>query len=98
MPIDPHRQNAITAAVGTHIATHRRPWLTPVATRLLVVMFADSDLCYRNLDSLATEGFSKWTLARLLRGQIEAGLVSKERGKGSAPNTYQLHLPPRRQP
>ena len=98
MPIDPQRQNAIAAAVAAHIATHRRPWLTSDATRLLTIMFADADVCQRNLDSLAAEGFSRSTLVRLLRDLIEAGLVSKERGVGRAPNTYHLLLLPRRRP
>ena len=98
MPIDPRRRDEITAAVAAHIATHRRPWLTPDATRLLTIMFAEADVCQRNLDSLVAEGFSRGNLVRLLRDLIEAGLVSKERGVSRAPNTYRLHLSPRRQP
>jgi hypothetical protein len=87
------RRNDISAAVAAHIATHQRPWLTSEATRLLTIMFADADVCQRNLDSLAAEGFARGALLQLLRDLSEAGLVSKERGKGSAPNTYRLHLP-----
>ena len=52
------RGDDITDAVAAHIATHRRPWLTSEATRLLTTMFADADVCQRNLDSLAAEGFT----------------------------------------
>jgi hypothetical protein len=99
MPIDERRRDDITAAVAAHIATHQKPWLKPNATRLLIVMFADADVCRRNLDSLVAEGFSRRNLVRLLlRALVEAGLVSKERGVGRAPSTYRLHLPPRKQP
>ena len=60
-------------------------------------MFADADVCQRNLDSLAAEGFARGALLQLLRDLSEADLMSKERGQGSAPNTYRLYLPPRRQ-
>jgi hypothetical protein len=40
------------------------------------------------------EGFSRDTLALLLRILIKAGFVSKERGVGRAPNTYHLLQPP----
>ena len=92
------RRDDIADAVAAHIATHRRPWLTSEATRLLTIMFADADVCQRNLDSLAAEGFSRSTLVRLLRDLIKAGLVSKEQGKGSASNTYRLQLPLQAQP
>jgi hypothetical protein len=92
------RRDEITAAVAAHIAAHRRPWLTSEATRLLAIMFADADVCQRNLDSLAAERFARGALLQLLRDLSEAGLVSKEQGKGSASNTYHLHLPPRAQP
>ena len=92
------RRDDIADAVAAHIATHRRPWLTSEATRLLTIMFADADLCQRNLDSLVAEGFARGTLVQLLRDLSKAGLVSKERGVGRAPNTYRLQLPPQAQP
>jgi len=92
------RRDEIAAAVAAHITTHRRPWLTSDATRLLTIMFADADVCRRNLDSLEAEGFTRGTLVRLLRDLSKAGLVSKERGVGRAPNTYRLQLPPQAQP
>jgi hypothetical protein len=98
LPIDPRRQGDIEAALAAHTATHRRPWLTPDAKRLLTAMFAEADVCQRNQESLMAEGFSRGILVQLLRDLIEVGLVSKERGVSRAPNTYRLHLPPRVQP
>ena len=98
MPIDPRRRDEVAAAVGAYNATGRKPLLADDATRLLTIMFADADVCQRNLDSLVAEGFSRGNLVRLLRALVEAGLVSKERGVSRAPNIYRLHLPPRRQP
>jgi hypothetical protein len=92
------RRREIEAAIAAHNAAGRRPLLTPEAARLLAAMFAEADVCQRNLESLASEGFSRGILVRLLRGLIEAGFVSKERGVSHAPNTYRLHLPPPRQP
>ena len=99
MPIDPQRQGEIAAAVGAHNATGRKPPLAAAdATRLLTAMFVDADVCRRHQESLMAGGFSRATLVQLLRILIEAGLVSKEQGISRAPNTYRLHLLPRRQP
>ena len=98
MPIEPHHREEIAAALGAYNATGRRQLLMADVIRLLTVMFADADICQRNLDSLAAEGFSRGNLARLLRLLVVTGLVSKTRGVSRTPNTYQLHLPPRRQP
>jgi hypothetical protein len=81
------RKGEIAAAIGAYNATGRMPLPAAEATRLLTVMFADTDLCQRNLDSLAAEGFSRSKLVQLLRDLIEGGLVSKERGVSRAPNT-----------
>ena len=97
MPIDQHLQEEIAAALGAYNATGRRQLLMADVMRLLTVMFADADVCQRNLDSLAAEGFSRGNLARLLRLLVVTGLVSKTRGVGGAPNTYHLLLLPRRQ-
>jgi hypothetical protein len=69
--------------------------LSPRAVRLLTIMFADADVCQRNLDSLVREGFNLGTLLRFLKNLSDAGFTSIQRG---TPNTYHLHLPPRRQP
>jgi hypothetical protein len=98
MPIDPHHQEEIAAALGAYNATGRRQLPVADAIRLLTVMFADADICQRNPDSLVAEGFSRGALVQLLRGLVETGLVSKERRTGNASNTYRLYLPPRRQP
>ena len=92
------RRDEIDAAVAAYNATGRKPPLKAVdARQLLTIMFADADVCCRNLDSLWAEGFSAGLLVQLLHNLIETGLVSKERGKGSAPNIYRLHLPPQAQ-
>jgi hypothetical protein len=98
LPIDPHHQEEIAAALGAYNATGRRQLPMADVIRLLTVMFADADVCQRNQDSLAAEGFSRGALSRLLQGLVESCLVSKDRGVSRAPNTYRLHLPPRRQP
>jgi hypothetical protein len=96
LPINPHHQEEIAAALGAYNATGRRQLLMADVMRLLTVMFADADICQRNLDSLAAEGFSRGNLARLLRALVETGLVSKTRGVSRAPNTYHLLLLPQR--
>jgi hypothetical protein len=99
LPIDQHDREEIAAAIGAYNATGRRPLLLADVIRLLTVMFAEADICQRNQDSLAAEGFSRGALVRLLQALVETGLVSKERGANRrAPNTYRLHLPPRSQP
>jgi hypothetical protein len=98
MPIDPRRREAIEAAVAAHNAANRQPRLTPNATRLLTEMFAEADVCRRNLDSLVSDGLGRETLLRLLRRLSAAGFLTKTRGVGRSPNTYRLHLPPRVQP
>jgi hypothetical protein len=98
MPVDERRRDDIAAAVAAYNNADREPLLTPAARRLLTAMFADADVCRRNRESLASEGFSRGTLAQLLHDLTEAGFLSKTRGVGHTPNTYRLHLPPRRQP
>jgi hypothetical protein len=96
LPIDPRQQEEIAAALGAYNATGRRQLLIADVIRLLTVKFDDADLCQRNLDSLAAEGFSRGALGRLLRALVETGLVSKTRGVSRAPNTYHLLLLPQR--
>ena len=98
MRTDRSRRDDIEAAVAAYAAAGQRPLLTPKAVQLLHVMFAGADVCRRNLDSLAREGFNPRTLLLLLKRLEVAGFLIKQRGAGRAPNTYHLHLPPRRQP
>jgi hypothetical protein len=91
------RRRDIEAAIAAYNATDPDMLLPPEAARLLTIMFRRSSVCQRRLDDLAAEGFDRRTLPRLLRALGDAGFLSKERGHG-VPNTYQLHLPPRRQP
>ena len=90
MPIDQRMRDEIAAAIGAHNAPGQKPLAAADAERLLTVMFADADICRRNLDSLIAEGFTRKTLDQLLRLLVEAGLVSKQRGTSRAPNTYRL--------
>jgi hypothetical protein len=96
-PTDRSRRDEVAAAISPH-APRRMPLLADDGTRLLAAMFADADVCRRDLESLMAEGFSRDTLTLLLQILIKAGFVSKERGVSRAPNTYRLLQPPRRQP
>jgi hypothetical protein len=91
------RRREIEAAIAAYNAADPEMLLPPEAVHLLTVMFRRSRVCQRRLDDLAAEGFDRRTLPRLLRALGDAGFLSKERGHG-VPNTYRLHLPPRRQP
>jgi hypothetical protein len=88
------RRTQIEAAIATHNATDREPFLPPEAAGLLSVMFRRSRVCQRSLDDLAAEGFVRRGVPRLLRALVEAGLLSKEPRIGRNPDTYRLHLPP----
>jgi hypothetical protein len=92
MPIDPHRQNAITAAVGAYNEANLREPLPHIAGRLLIAMFSEDDVCQRSQFDLAGEGFSKNSLPGALRRLVRAGLLTRHRVAG-APDTYRLHLP-----
>ena len=92
MPIDPHRQNAITAAVGAYNEANLREPLPHIAGRLLIAMFPEDDVCQRSQFDLAGEGFSKNSLPSALRRLVRAGLLTRHRVAG-APDTYRLHLP-----
>jgi hypothetical protein len=94
MPIDPRRRDAIAAAVAAYNRTNPDAPLPGGAARLLSAMFASEDVCRRNLSGLARGGFNQCSLLQLLRALTDAGLVPKERGAGTTPNTYRLHLPP----
>jgi hypothetical protein len=88
----PSRRDEIADAA--YNATNPQPLLTPDALHLLAAMFADADICQRNRESLASEGFSRGTIALLLHDLTETGFLSKTGGTGRSPNTYRLHLPP----
>jgi hypothetical protein len=90
------RRRDIEAAIAAHNNDEReRLLLPPEAARLLAIMFPRSTVCQRGVADLAAEGFNQRRLVRLLGILVEAGLLSKERGN-RVPNTYRLHLPPRR--
>ena len=90
------RRTEIEAAIAAHNSTvQTRRGLPPEAARLLLTMFPRSEVCQRSLDDLARAGFDRRDVLRLLHALIEAGFLSKDRGRGrSAPNIYRLHLPP----
>jgi hypothetical protein len=98
LPIDQHHRDEVAATIRVYNATGRKPLLADDAIRLITAMFADTDVCQRNRESLMAEGFSRDLLVLLLQILIGAGIVSKERGTSRAPNTYRLLQPPRRQP
>ena len=74
------RRRDIEAAIAAYNATDPDMLLPPEAARLLVVMFADADVCQRNLSSFASERFSRPAVTRLVRVLVEAGFVSKTLG------------------
>ena len=89
------RRTEIEAAIAAHNDTDPEALLPPAAARLLITMFPRRDVCQRSLDDLARAGFDRRDVLRLLHALIEAGFLSKDRGRGrSAPNIYRLHLPP----
>ena len=93
------RRREIEAAIAAHNRSTdpRTLLLPPEAVRLLAVMFRQSSVCQRKIDSLMEEGFSHRRLRRLLEMLAEAGFLSEKRG-GGVPTTYHLHLPPQAQP
>jgi hypothetical protein len=94
LSIDPRRQAALAAAVAAYNLANLREPLPRNAMRLLAVMFPDSDTCHRSLEALVAEGFTRRNLPGTLRRLVAAGLLSKQRGSASIPDTYRLHLPP----
>jgi hypothetical protein len=90
------RRRDIEAAIAAHNAADGEPRLPPVAVRLLNAMFAEADVCQRNLDSLVAEvRIGKQHLLQLLRALVEAGFVSRQQATSRRlPNIYRLHLPP----
>jgi hypothetical protein len=97
MPFDERRRDAIATAVAAYDRAADGP-LPRNAARLLAVMFPAEDVCQRSLEALVTEGFGRNTLPPMLRRLEAAGFVSRQRGSACISDTYQLHLPPRRQP
>ena len=94
MPVDERRREAIATAVAAHDRAADGP-LPRNAVRLLAVMFPDTDVCRRSLEALEEDGFTRGVLSKTLRRLEAAGVLLRERGH---PDTYWLHLPPRRQP
>ena len=94
----PSRRDEIAAAVEAHNRDDReRLLLPPDAVRLLALMFPTDTVYRRSVTSLQAEGFTKRTLARLLKRLIDTGFLSKEPGQQGVISTYRLHLPPVRQ-
>jgi hypothetical protein len=91
------RRDDIAAAVAAYNNANPDAALPPDAVRLLSLMFAESDMCQRNLDSLLMKGLHKKKLILLLDRLAWVGFLSKGRraGRGGT-NSYHLHLPPER--
>jgi len=92
MPIDPRRRHEIAVAVVAYDSAN--PPLPRMAARLLAAMFPTEDVCQHSLDDIAAAGFNRKNLTAPLRQLIAAGFLSRTPGSGTAPDTYQLHLPP----
>jgi hypothetical protein len=93
MPIDPRRRDDIVAAVAAYDRDHPDAPLPRNAGRLLAAMFPSENVCQRNQEAIAAEGFSRGRLSAMLRRLVEAGFLSRHR-VGGVPDTYRLHLPP----
>ena len=94
MPIDPHRRDAIAAAIAAYDRANPQSPLPRNAVPLLAAMFPIEDVCQRSLQDIAAEGFDRKRLAANLRRLAEAGFLSRTPGSGVVPDTYRLHLPP----
>ena len=89
------RRREIEAAIAAHNDADRETLLPPDAVRLLSVMFRRSSVCRLRPEDLVAEGFDDQPLRRLLRGLIEAGLVSMVvPASARGHRVYRLHLPP----
>jgi hypothetical protein len=89
------RREEIEAAVAAYDAASPLAPLPRSAARLLVAMFATSDVCQRKLDDIATTfGFSRRTLPTTLERLVRAGFLTRQRGSSQVPDTYRLFLPP----
>jgi hypothetical protein len=93
MPIDPNRRNAIIAAVEAHNRANPGASLPHHTARLLVFMFAASDVCQLSQANLEAEGFGRLA-SRTLRALVEVGFLSRQAGSARIPDTYQLLLVP----
>ncbi len=89
-----YRTAGSSAAVAAYDRFNSNEPLPRNTTRLLAAMFASNDVCQRNLDDIAADGFGRDRLPALLRRLVEVGLLSRERDSARVPNTYRLHLPP----
>jgi hypothetical protein len=93
LPTDRHDIEAVVAAYDRANPDERLP---RQATRLLAIIFPSEDICRRSLDDIAAEAeCDRARLPRALRRLVEAQLLSRERGSGTVPHTYRLHLPRR---
>jgi hypothetical protein len=93
------RREEIAAAVAAYDAANPFTPLPRNAALLLSSMFPAYDICRLSLDGIAALGFGRRQLPATLQRLIRAGFLSWQRGGGGpVPNTYHLHLPPRRQP
>jgi hypothetical protein len=89
------RRKEIEAAVAAYDAANPLAPLPRNAARVLIAMFAASDVCQRSLADIAAEGFTRSSLPTTLQRLMWAGFLTRQRG---VPDTYRLHLPPQRQP
>jgi hypothetical protein len=88
------RREEIEAAVVAYDAANPLAPLPRSAARLLVAMFATSDVCQRKLDDIAASGFSRRTTPTTLERLVRAGFLTRQRGSSQVADTYRLFLPP----
>jgi hypothetical protein len=92
------RKRDIEAAIAAYNNADRERFvLPPEAARLLTVMFRRNGVWEGRFEDLATKGFDRTVVQRLLLVLVETGFLSPTDGKRMPP-VYRLHLPPRRQP
>jgi hypothetical protein len=93
MPIDERRRDDIAVAVAAYNSANPDTPLPRNTARLLGVMFPYEDVCKRSQEALVAGGFSQNSLPAMLRGLVEAGFLSRQRGSACIPDTYRLRLP-----
>ena len=94
------RKRDIEAAIADHNATDgpKQTLLPSEAAQLLAAMFPRRSLWQGSFGDLVAKGFDERSVHLLLRAMIAAGLISKEPTRRGLIATYELHLPPQRQP
>jgi hypothetical protein len=92
IPFHP-RRDALFAAVHAYNAANPAAPLPRQAATLLVILFAEAEVCCLSQADLRGRGLSSTTLPRALHALVAAGFMSREAGMvRRAPDTYRLRL------